>query len=38
VEQLLNGAQVEMPPVRATFSQALRVAPDKAVQPTLGME
>jgi site-specific DNA-methyltransferase (adenine-specific) len=38
VEQLLNGAQVEMPPSQATFKAAPRVKVNNTVQPELRLE
>ena len=37
IEELLKGAQVQMPPTAQTFKQAPKVEPAKPDQPTLGV-
>jgi site-specific DNA-methyltransferase (adenine-specific) len=38
IENLLNGAEVKMPPAFGTFKQAERIKKDDGVQPELGLE
>ena len=37
VEQLLHGAQVQMPPEHGTFKQAQKVKIDEGIQGALGL-
>ena len=37
IEQLLHGAQVQMPPAHGTFKQAQKVTKEEGVQGALGI-